>query len=444
MGRRPKFIRRRPEDEEYSGGGGGGGGGGAERESSSQIGILADDRARARDVTNEEELTAVVFTRRGTVRDGAVSRSIREQELTDYRPGGRLAVNEERTQSAAAQLRTEVNEARFYGQTSDPYSYESQVRDLRESEGISDTQARNLIARDYQTRAIAVLAARQAGNVRIDNYTVGVLNQLASGDYEGAVFGEVDRDTGQRQFAQGTRARQEIQSPTRERSGNRALSAAAREDNRRRLIESGTYGGGIRSQDDREGARALLREAAQRRQTRTSTQAPARDANPFADLIADESNRQRVNDGINNRTGQGVTTSTNSRQPSTAADLRQATNNPFADLIEEDSRAPRTRTTPAQDNNPTVQRGLFGEDRTVRQRRTSTETQQSLFTPEEMTGAGRYTSLTDNPNWRGRGALEVYDPRTEEEKEEARRQEARRRNSNFFDSVDSQIIDPPF
>ncbi len=155
-----------------------------------------DDRRSAEKVKTRRDLEVFV-NRRGAVADALTDY---DTGLVDYAPDGSLRVNNTAVTQQVSYLTEVVKNTRFYGVA----EIERQEAQRADELGITVKQLRNIDSREYQTKALATLTAARVGKVQISPYDRGVLNKLASGGYQEAVFGKLDRNTGKRQFERGT------------------------------------------------------------------------------------------------------------------------------------------------------------------------------------------------------------------------------------------------
>lgn len=198
---------------------------------------IRDDRQAAQSVRSSEDLREIVSNRFDRV-DGAVGQQIRENRLAEYDSNRRIVINRERVQAEAQNIRRETLAARFYPQEELDRELDDTSRDFN----VSRQQARNIRSREAQVRAQAVLTAARAGDVQIDRNTRGILNNYARGDYERAIYGNVNPDTGQRTYARG-RYRTELGFDQAERrrgrgAGTQVNTEAARDARRRDFIQN--------------------------------------------------------------------------------------------------------------------------------------------------------------------------------------------------------------
>lgn len=153
-----------------------------------------DDRSRAGKVRNEKDLKRLV----NAASPGVVASKVKELDLIRYKADGSLEVQNAKVQGEAAIIKQEVLAARFYPQS----EQEKEYQEIASQYGVSEAEARNIVARDYAVRAKAVLTAARADDVKIDSYTVGILNGLERGQYERTVYGK-KTESGERRFARG-------------------------------------------------------------------------------------------------------------------------------------------------------------------------------------------------------------------------------------------------
>lgn len=153
-----------------------------------------DDRSNASKVSKTGEgFTKLVNSR------GIVSQQAKQMKLFEFTGDGQVRLNKDKIKQEAAALKQQTLGARFY-----PEEYNRrEISDTAKKLNISKRKSRNLIAREYQAKARAILAASKAGNVELDRSTKAILNKYNAGNYEGAIYGNVSPDTGQRQYAKG-------------------------------------------------------------------------------------------------------------------------------------------------------------------------------------------------------------------------------------------------
>lgn len=257
MGRRIK-IRVQDSDSEY-------------------ILNVRDDRSRATKVAKTGEGFKSLANSRGIV-----SQQAKQMKLFAFTGDGQVRLNKAKIKQEATALKEETLAARFY-----PEEYNRrEVTETANNLNISEKKARNIIAREYQARARAILAASKAGDVKIDRSTKAILNKYNRGDYEGAIYGNVDEGTGTRQYAQG-RYHSELGFAAAERkrdrggSGNGAATQSARDDNRIdfiqnvQLVRNGT-------------SKPSSKERGSRFKSSSVPSEPSKPKdNPFADLMTD-------------------------------------------------------------------------------------------------------------------------------------------------------------
>lgn len=174
MGRRKKQIRRYSEFTE-----------------SYYIADVRDDVSLAtpKKIKSEEDLDRLVKRKQLPLIeefDGPVSYELKSSQLVKIDAQGRARVNAPTVQAEAENLKKEVLDARYYGRE----LYDQQVRDYMREHNIPQKKAENLVAIDYKIRARAILISANAGDVKIDTYTKGILNSLSDGRYKDAVFGK--------------------------------------------------------------------------------------------------------------------------------------------------------------------------------------------------------------------------------------------------------------
>lgn len=175
MGNRKLKIRRYVDNEEI-------------------IFSIKDDKSEAKKVQKGQKTFSQLANSRGLVAQEA-----KQLSLFDYSADGRVRLNPDKIKDAAQQIKKETLSARFY-----PEEYnQKEISELAEKHGISYRKARNIITREYQIKATAILTSAEASKTKIDPHTKGILNKYASGQYEEAIYGKVDKTTGKRRYEQG-------------------------------------------------------------------------------------------------------------------------------------------------------------------------------------------------------------------------------------------------
>ncbi len=203
---------------------------------------VRDDRRRVANLRTETELARYVQSSRS----GAVRDELFQQRLINF-DGDDVKVDRVQVQKRIQQIRESTVADRYY----DFDYFQRQYDDVAQEQNISRRQARNLRNRQYQIEAAAVLAAANAGDVKISAYDKGILNKLAAGDYESAVYGKED-NSGKRRYERG-RYFTELGYAERERKRERGLkgeTTKGRRDAQRRDFLEYTGGGRVGSLDN--------------------------------------------------------------------------------------------------------------------------------------------------------------------------------------------------
>lgn len=118
--------------------------------------------------------------------DGPVSYELKSSQLVTIDAQGKTRVNPTKVVQEAENVKQQVLDARYYGRE----IYDKQVKEYISQYKVTPKQAENLIAIDYKIKARAILVSANAGKIKIDSYTKGILNSLAAGKYEETVFGK--------------------------------------------------------------------------------------------------------------------------------------------------------------------------------------------------------------------------------------------------------------
>lgn len=164
---------------------------------------VRDDRRASRAIRTEDDLDRFVRRGNGQIRfdtfDGLVASEIVERGLVNTAVGRQVRVNADAVQREAQAVRDQVIGIRFEPQARFEEFQEAEARDL----GVTRRQFEGLSARREQGRALAILTAARAGEVEIDRFTRGILNNLSRGEVRRAIFGPVNPDTGERRLARG-------------------------------------------------------------------------------------------------------------------------------------------------------------------------------------------------------------------------------------------------
>lgn len=181
------------------------------------VASVRDDRSKARKVQTARQLSLFANN------NGAVSNELVKKNLVTYSGESKVEVNKERVRREVAQIQREIEEARFEGDDQIKEQYEREAEQLN----LTPRQARNLNKREYSIRAQALLTALEVGKVKINSYQKGILNNLANGKYDDAVFGKQKED-GRRRYEAGT-FRAQLRS-RRTRSNDPSVQARAREN----------------------------------------------------------------------------------------------------------------------------------------------------------------------------------------------------------------------
>lgn len=118
--------------------------------------------------------------------DGPVSYELKSSQLVTIDAQGKARVNPTKVLSEAENVKQQVLDARYYGRE----IYDKQIKEYISQYRVTPKQAENLIAIDYKIKARAILVSANAGTVKLDSYTKGILNSLAAGKYSETVFGK--------------------------------------------------------------------------------------------------------------------------------------------------------------------------------------------------------------------------------------------------------------